>query len=154
VLSISYINSKSTIRKLYGIAGAILVLAIPYIMTLFSSAEEIEIAQSLCPFKMVTGLPCPGCGITKSFVFIYEGNLFKSFHYHLFGPFAFIFSIIVIIVLSIEVITKKEYFNGLLYSTKIAYFSGATLAIYHFVRLIHFISTNSLNDILIQSIWK
>jgi Protein of unknown function (DUF2752) len=136
-----------------GIAGALVTLAIPYFIMLHSHGH-IEEAQSLCPFKMLTGLPCPGCGITKSLIFFFEGDLSKSIYHHLFGPFAFLFCVATIIVLSAELVTQKEYFQRLLYSKKLAYSLGITLAVYHFTRLIYFISTNSFDEILRESIWR
>lgn len=32
-----------------------------------------------CPFKHLTGLDCPGCGIQRSIVALLEGNLITSF---------------------------------------------------------------------------
>ena len=154
MISINYTNNTRLKRKLFGIAGAFLTLAIPYILMLRNFNNHIETDQSLCPFKMLTGFPCPGCGITKSLIYLYEGDLVKSLHYHLFGPLTFLFCIAAIVVLAAELITKREYFQGILYNKKIAYFLGFTLAIYHFTRLIYFISTNSLGDILRQSIWQ
>jgi hypothetical protein len=151
VISINYTNNPKRIRKLFAIAGALLTLAIPYFIMLQNA--HIETAQSLCPFKMLTGFPCPGCGITKSLIFLYEGNLSKSIYYHLFGPLLFLFCIAAILVLTAELITHKEYFRSILYSKKLAYFLGFTLAIYHLTRLIYFVSTNSIHDILQQSIW-
>src|ERR1700729_3049579 len=115
-------------------------------------STHIETAQSLCPFKMLTGFPCPGCGITKSLIFLYEGNLSKSIYYHLFGPLVFLFCITAILVLTTELITNREYFRSILYNKKLAYFLGFSLAIYHFTRLIYFISANNIHDILRQSI--
>ena len=69
------------IRKLYGIVGALAILAIPYFIMIQSENNNIETAQSLCPFKMLTGFPCPGCGITKSLIFFYEGDFLKSIYY-------------------------------------------------------------------------
>lgn len=146
-------SSVKVTRKLYGIAGSLLILAIPYFIMLHSDNAHIETAQSLCPFKMLTGFPCPGCGITKSIMFLYEGDLSKSIFYHLFGPFTFLFCIIAIIVLTIELLTKKEFFHKILYNKRLAYFLGTTLTIYHLTRIIFFVSTNNLDDILRQSIW-
>jgi hypothetical protein len=116
--------------------------------------RHIEIEQSLCPFKLLTGFPCPGCGITKSLIFFYEGDFLKSIYYHLFGPFTFIFCIAVIGVLTVELVTKKEYFKDILHNKKLAYILGTILGIYHLARLIYFISTNNIDDILRQSIWS
>lgn len=141
-------------RKFYGIAGSLMILAIPYFIKLNSVHTNIETAQSLCPFKLLTGFPCPGCGITKSIIFLYEGDVIKSFYYHLFGPFTVVFSAIAIGVLIIELLTKREYFNSILFNRKIAYFLGGTLAFYHAVRLVLFIYTYSFDEILRQSIWR
>ena len=116
--------------------------------------RHIETEQSLCPFKLLTGFPCPGCGITKSMIFLYEGDFFKSIYYHLFGPFTFLYCFATIIILLLELVTKKEYLQNILNSKKIAYFLGFTLAIYHLTRVIYFISTNNIDDILRQSIWQ
>lgn len=151
---INYISNSNRTRKILGIAGALLTLAIPYFIMLQNINGHIEAEQSLCPFKLITGFPCPGCGITKSLIFLYEGDFLKSIYYHLFGPLTFIFCIIAIFVLTAELVTKKEYFQNILYSKKLAYSLGATLAVYHFIRLIFFISTNNIDDILRQSIWK
>lgn len=147
-------NNTKMIRKLYGIAGASTILAVPYIIMLNTDNKHLETAQSLCPFKMLTGFPCPGCGITKSLIFLYQGNLLKSISYHLFGPATFLFCIVTIVVLTTEVITRKKYFRNVVYSTKLAYVLGITLAAYHLSRLVWFISANSIDDILRQSIWK
>jgi hypothetical protein len=48
-------------------------------------APESEFGQSLCPHKMLTGFPCPGCGITRSIMALYRGDLSGSFAYHAFG---------------------------------------------------------------------
>ena len=118
------------------------------------SIGHIETDQSICPFKMITGFPCPGCGITKSLVFLYEGDFVKSIYYHLFGPLTFLFSIAAILVLSLELATKKEYFQNILFNKKLAYVLGSTLAVYHVIRLILFISANNIDEILRQSLWK
>ena len=119
-----------------------------------NSIGHIETDQSICPFKMLTGFPCPGCGITKSLVFLYAGDFVKSIYYHLFGPLTFLSCLAAIFVLSLELITKKEYFQNILFNKKIAYVLGSTLAVYHIIRLILFISTNNIDAILRESIWK
>ena len=79
MISINYTSKNpKQIRKILGIAGALLTLVIPYFIMLQNDNRHIETEQSLCPFKLLTGFPCPGCGITKSLVFLYEGDFFKS----------------------------------------------------------------------------
>jgi hypothetical protein len=149
------INSTNKIRtyKIYGIVGALLTLAIPYFIMILQ-VGNIEKEQSLCPFKMATGFPCPGCGITKSMIFLYQGDVVKSLYYHVFGPIVVLFCFLTIIVLLFELFTKKELFYSIIYNKKIAYIMGFILAIYHLIRLVIFISNNNIQDILQQSIWQ
>ena len=154
MISTNYITKPQNIRKILGIVGALLTLTIPYFIMLHNKGGHIETEQSLCPFKLLTGFPCPGCGITKSLIFLYEGDLAKSFYYHLFGPFTFLFCCIAIVLLSVELITQKSYFQSIIFSEKIAYFLGYSLAVYHFIRLIYFVYTNSIDSILEQSMWQ
>ena len=141
-------------RKIYGIIGAVITLLIPFFLIIFNQDAHLETDQSFCPFKMLTGFPCPGCGITKSLVYFYEGNLYKSFYYHILGPFVVLFAIITIAVLTTEIITKKEYFNKYFYSKKLAIFMGFFLGTYQLIRVIYFIKNHSLDEIVKESIWK
>ena len=136
---------------MYGIVGAILTLTVPYLIGFYSTSIETE--QSLCPFKMLTGFPCTGCGIIKSIIFFYEGNFMKSIAYHILGPAVVLFCLFTIIVLIFEILLKKEFFNQYLYSKKIAYVLGGFLALYHFSRLVFFVKSHSIQDILKESIW-
>ena len=141
-------------RKIYGIIGAVITLLIPFFLIIFNQDAHLETDQSFCPFKMLTGFPCPGCGITKSLVYFYEGNLYKSFYYHILGPFVVLFTIITIVVLTTEIITKKEYLNKYFYSKKLAIFMGFFLGTYQLIRVIYFIKNHSLVEIVKESIWR
>jgi len=141
-----------TRRKLYGIIAALLTLTVPLAIMLWD--PHIESSHSLCPFKLLTGLPCPGCGITKSIIFLYKGDIVRSLSYHIFGPLVILFCVVSLFVLTAEIITRKEYLYKLFYSTKLAYTLGFVLASYHITRLVIFISHNSVSDILRESIWR
>jgi hypothetical protein len=155
VTSIDFTTTNiKTQRKIYGIIGAFLTLMIPFFLIIFEQNKNLENEQSFCPFKMLTGFPCAGCGITKSLVYLYEGDLYKSLYYHILGPFIILFCLVTIVVLITEIITKKEYFNQYLYNKKLAYGLGYFLATYHLIRIIIFIKNNSLDSIFKESIWK
>jgi len=141
-------------RKIIGIIGAILTLVIPFFLMLFNQNNHLESDQSLCPFKMLTGFPCPGCGITKSLVYFYQGDLHKSLSYHILGPFVVVFCVVTIVVLVTELITGEEYFNGILYNKKLAYVLACFLIFYQIVRITYFVENNTFDSILKESIWK
>jgi uncharacterized protein DUF2752 len=44
----------------------------------------------ICPFRRATGLPCPGCGLTRSFCAIAKGHVERGFEFHSLGPALFI----------------------------------------------------------------
>lgn len=150
----NYTISIKSKRKIYGIIGAFITLMVPFFLIFFNQHNHLETDQSLCPLKMLTGFPCPGCGITKSLVYCYEGDLQKSLYYHILGPFVILFCVIAVAVLTTELITKKEYFNALLFNKKLAYALAIFLITYHFIRIVYFIKNNSLDAILRQSIWR
>jgi hypothetical protein len=116
--------------------------------------DHLKTDQSLCPLKALTGMPCPSCGITKSMVYFYEGNLLKSIEYHILGPAVITFSFFVIVLFVVELRTKKDYFQKYLYHRKLAYGLAIFLAIYHLIRLVVFIRSHSFDEILKESMWR
>jgi len=44
----------------------------------------------VCPHRRVTGLMCPGCGLSRSFVSLSHGDVSGAFHFHLFGPLVYV----------------------------------------------------------------
>ncbi|MCX7920136.1 MAG: DUF2752 domain-containing protein [bacterium] len=47
----------------------------------------------LCYFRYLTGLPCAGCGLTRSLSAFAKGQFLTSFQYHPFGPLVFLIGI-------------------------------------------------------------
>ena len=43
----------------------------------------------LCGWRQMTGLPCMGCGLTRSFTFMAHGQVGAAFQMNLMGPFLF-----------------------------------------------------------------
>lgn len=37
---------------------------------------------TMCYFKTITGLPCPGCGLTRAFISLYKGSIKDAFMFH------------------------------------------------------------------------
>jgi hypothetical protein len=50
-----------------------------------ASPDTIEDGPVLCPFRLMTGLPCPGCGLTRSWVYLVHGQWGDAFGANPFG---------------------------------------------------------------------
>jgi hypothetical protein len=61
---------------------------------------------TLCGFKNMTGLPCPGCGLTHSFCALAKGSFADAFAFNLLGPPSFIL-LILLWVRSIAVLRQR-----------------------------------------------
>lgn len=131
----------------------LITLIVPFFIQQNNSGN-LDNEQSLCPFKMITGFPCPGCGITKSIVYFYEGDIYRSLLHHLFGPIFILFCVLVLFKLVAEIIYQKPFFDRIFYSMKLAYIMGILLGIYHLIRLFFYIKNNNLDSVLKQSIWR
>ena len=68
------------------VCGGILLSA----ALLTPSNEDLKIGPltlpSICMLKNTTGVPCPGCGLTRSIVAAVDGDWRESFTYHRLGP--------------------------------------------------------------------
>lgn len=69
----------------------------------FLSPAGIEDGPVICPFRNLTGLPCPGCGLTRSWVYATHGHWHDSILAHPFGMLA----ILVTLCLAVTVVTAR-----------------------------------------------
>jgi len=46
---------------------------------------------NICMFRAYTGLPCPGCGLTRSLIAAAHGKIRRSFSLHRLGPITFLY---------------------------------------------------------------
>lgn len=75
---------------LFVICGAVLAMAAiltpsPDVVSLFGVDVPI-----LCTYRSLFGMPCPGCGMTRSFSFMAHGLLIDAFAVNKLGPFVFL----------------------------------------------------------------
>jgi hypothetical protein len=73
-------NTWATTILLGGVLIASVMLPLP------AADGKILGLPDVCLFYDFTGLPCPGCGLTRSFVCFAHGRIAEAFGWHLFGP--------------------------------------------------------------------
>jgi hypothetical protein len=76
-----------------------------------------------CPIRAVTGLPCPGCGLTRATMQFVRGDFAGSFQTHAFAPI-FLFTLL---LMGIALVLPKSKRNNMI--MKVAHFerrSGIT----------------------------
>jgi len=69
-------------RRLFFPLGCLAVFA----LTLVLDPERPTMGIELCPMKASCGLPCPGCGVTRSMIHCSRGDFGGAFRHHPLGP--------------------------------------------------------------------
>ena len=78
-------NAGAAFLLLSGIFTASILLPVPR-----GQGGQIGHLPPLCLFYHLTGLPCPGCGLTRSFVCLGHGQFLEALHWHPLGPAIFL----------------------------------------------------------------
>ncbi len=57
-----------------------------------------------CPILHLTGVPCPGCGLTRAIMLLLQGDVYASIKFHAFAP---IFLIAIVLVALTAILPKS-----------------------------------------------
>lgn len=102
----------------------------------------------VCPVRHWTGIPCPSCGMTRSFVAIARGDWSQALAQHLFGPLLFIVLLMTTIHLTLELLTGRRvltFYDKVLRRKKLQWLFLIMLLIYHALRLYYLSKTGELS---------
>ena len=107
-----YINNNATTVKYFSFAVLSSWLLLLLIISLAPSKiiDTIFLEQFiLCPFRFLTGVECPGCGVTRSFLSLGLGDLSMASYFNPFGPILFYYFLYQIspIKIKTEFLTNK-----------------------------------------------
>lgn len=64
--------------------------------------------KSECVFLKFFGFRCPACGMTRALELVFKGRIVESFYYNIFGFLFVIFGFIVLLVILIDIVCKKN----------------------------------------------
>src|SRR5262245_32841748 len=121
---------------------AVFVISIIYRPAETAPTEEYS---SICAFKNVTGLPCPGCGLTHSFCALGKGDLATAFAWHWLGPPLFLLLILVWLKAVFVLTNRHRYalaFDRLAAKIRPAVLFAFAIAIYGIGRIIYILAFN------------
>ena len=91
----------------------------------------------LCTFKRLTGIGCPGCGLTRSISAMMHFRIAEALHWHLFGPPVVVVVLLMWILLGLSLVTRKAYYpdaNSRWLNLSVLS-AGGILVVYWIVRL-------------------
>ena len=125
------------VRKRWLVLGISSFLLLAAWVNAHGAAGTLTLA---CPLRQVTGIPCPTCGMTRSFIAIAQGDLSQACSYHLFGPV--LFSVLVVTVGHVLIELVKQHsispFYMRLIQTRHWQFLGISLYLgYYLVRVMY-----------------
>lgn len=88
-----------------------LIIALGYsFLLLMDLYQNHEHNSTICIFKNLTNIPCPGCGLGRATLALFKGDIIQSFHYHILGIPLTIFILFCFIRLLIDSIKGKNTF--------------------------------------------
>ncbi|MCG7633890.1 DUF2752 domain-containing protein [Gordonia McavH-238-E] len=61
----------------------------------------------LCPFAVMTGLPCPGCGLTRSWVALMHGDVGSAFTFNVFGPVFLVLTAVTVVTAALTLVRRR-----------------------------------------------
>lgn len=143
--SLPLLSKRSLMMRWFALS----LLASPLIGAFFYSYSPFS-SPFFCPFKALTGIPCPSCGLTRSFLAIAQGNFAQAIDDHLFGLLIFSSLLIGVIHLALEIVKKQKIssvFSRFVTQKNNLILILITFSIYYLVRLYNLeLSGELIND--------
>jgi len=88
------------------VAVAVLGVAALGLSLVLTPADAAD-GPIVCPFRLLTGLPCPGCGLTRSWVFLAHGRVTDALSANPFGPVTMAAAIALVIAVCWAVVRRR-----------------------------------------------
>lgn len=115
-------DAEARLRNLLILAG--LLLWMVYTRA-FWTAHALHVTLPPCPFLAITGHPCPFCGGTRSFAYMWQGDAGRAAALYPLGPGLFYATVAAIPVLALALIVNRDVVLRVPDRMKRALFSAA-----------------------------
>jgi hypothetical protein len=89
-------DASAAVRRRTILTGSVLIAAIVFSFT------------AGCPFLLVTGIPCPGCGMTRAILSALRFDFTAAFGYHPLFPLVILCAAVLIVRIGYYCITKSK----------------------------------------------
>ncbi|MDQ3061249.1 MAG: DUF2752 domain-containing protein [Acidobacteriota bacterium] len=87
--------SASTVERILAVAGIAAIGAGAFIVGYFNPTTANLFP--VCPLYSLTGIHCPGCGLTRGFHALFHGDILTALHFNALLPiYAFVFGFLVV----------------------------------------------------------
>lgn len=87
------------ILALISLVGLIIARAWP--------VPSVDGGDPTCIMRIMTGLPCPGCGMTRSWVHLAHGDVLTAFEYNFFGPLAMFAAAALVVYTAVALVRRR-----------------------------------------------
>ena len=107
-----------------------------------------------CPVLHLTGIPCPTCGMTRSFMAIARGNFPQAISYHLLGPAVFAGFLVVAAHIILELSQNRRiqtFYSSLLGQRNVQWLILLVALSYHTYRLYLLFHSGELYSGMVRS---
>ena len=74
-----------------------LAIAPAAVFGLLTMASPSDDGLTICPMALMTGVACPGCGMSRAIAWMFRGDLERSVGYHPLGPLVVIISVVAVV---------------------------------------------------------
>lgn len=103
----------------------------------FAYRAHVESGPTLCVFRLLTGVPCPGCGMTRSFCALAGGEIPRAFGFHVLGPVLYAGILVAIPLILVEAFfhVRVTPIYRLVNWARMPHLLFAVLVVFHALRL-------------------
>ncbi|HSR24868.1 MAG TPA: DUF2752 domain-containing protein [Candidatus Eisenbacteria bacterium] len=98
-------GAEARLRNAMLLAGLVLWLLYTRV---FWTVRAVHATLPACPFLAITGHPCPLCGGTRSFAYMWQGEVGNAARLYPLGPLLFAGTLVAIPLLAVALLARRD----------------------------------------------